>query len=77
MNPIIRDIARALVILVLLLMFISGVAQLAGCNVTRATAAAPAASPSTAQQPIDCGTWVDCARAPARICCSARAAGGT
>ena len=58
MNPILRDIARGLVGLALVLMFISGIAQLAGCNVTRATAAA---APATTPQPIDCGIWVDCA----------------
>jgi hypothetical protein len=58
MNPIIRDIARALVILVLLLMFVSTLAQLAGCHVTRQF---PTAQAAPASQPIDCGTWVDCA----------------
>jgi len=58
MNPIVRDIARGLVALVLVLMFISGLAQLAGCNATRATAAA---APAATSQPIDCGTWADCA----------------
>ena len=53
MNPIARSIARFTVGLVLVLMFISGAAQLAGCHATRATATTP--------QPIDCGTWVDCA----------------
>lgn len=62
MNPIIRDIARGLVALVLVLMFISGLAGLSGCKATQATAAAPATLPaSTTPQPIDCGTWVDCA----------------
>jgi hypothetical protein len=60
MNPILRDIARGLVGLVLVLMFISGLAGLSGCNATRATAAAPAQATPT-PQPIDCGTWVDCA----------------
>lgn len=58
MNPILRDIARGLVALALVLMFISGLAQLAACNATRATATA---SPTPALQPIDCGTWADCA----------------
>lgn len=53
-----RATARLLVGTVLLLGMISTLAQLAGCHVTRATATA-AAPP--APQPIDCGTWVDCA----------------
>ncbi|WP_287880469.1 hypothetical protein [Acidovorax sp.] len=57
MNPILRFIARGMVGLVLMLMLISGLAQLTGCNATRATAAAPAPT----LQPVDCRTWDACA----------------
>ena len=62
MNPIARLIARFTVGLVLALMFISGLAQLAGCHITRQWPSAKApATATTTPQPIDCGTWVDCA----------------
>ena len=62
MSPIIRCMARGLVGLVLVLMFISGPAQLAGCNITRQWPSAKApATAITTPQPIDCGTWVHCA----------------
>ena len=62
MNPILRDIARGLVGPALVLMFISGLAQLAGCNITRQWPSAKApATAITTPQPIDCGTWVHCA----------------
>jgi hypothetical protein len=60
MNPIIRSIARALMALVLVLMFISGLAQLSGCHVTRAFSDAEAAS-APALQPVACRNWQDCA----------------
>ena len=53
-----RATARLLVGTVLLLAMISTLAQLAGCNVTRAI---PTAQAAPSLQPIDCGTWVDCA----------------
>lgn len=45
-------------------MLISGMASLSGCKASRATAttAAPAGTaPAPTMQPIDCGTWADCA----------------
>lgn len=58
MNPIIRNIARGLVILAALLVGISMLAQLTGCHVTRAfnTAEAPAKL-----QPVHCSNWDECA----------------
>lgn len=48
MNPIVRNIARGLVILAALLVTISMLAQLTGCHVTRAvrTADAPTTLPA-------------------------------
>jgi hypothetical protein len=54
----INVMARFLVGLVLLIALISTAAQLAGCHITRAV---PTAQAATTPQPIDCGTWVDCA----------------
>ena len=58
MNPIARSIARFVVGLVLLLMFISGIAQLAGCHVTRQF---PSAQAAPTMQPASCSNWDECA----------------
>ena len=62
MSPIIRCMARGLVGLVLLLMFISGLAQLAGCQITRQwpSAQAPHPAPAT-MQAASCRQWDECA----------------
>jgi len=62
MNPIIRSIARALMALVLVLMFISGLAQLSGCHITRQwpSAQAPQPEPAT-MQAASCRAWDECA----------------
>ena len=59
MNPIILAITRGLVGLIVCLALISTLAGLSGCNVTRATAAAPPPAPTL--QPVDCRHWQDCA----------------
>lgn len=53
MNPIVRNIARGLVILAALLVTISMLAQLTGCHVTRAvrTADAPTTLPADGRHP--------------------------
>ncbi len=62
MNPIIRSIARALMALVLVLMFISGLAQLSGCQITRQWPGAQAAQPAPAtMQAASCRAWDECA----------------
>lgn len=53
-----RATTRLLVGTVLMLAMLSTLAQLAGCHVTRQF---PTAQAAPSSQPIDCGTWVDCA----------------
>lgn len=59
MTPMIRNIARGLVTMAMVLMFISGLAQLAGCNVTRAFSTA--LPPQATALPVDCRQWQECA----------------
>ena len=58
MNPLLKYVLACLGLAAVILAAVVIVGSLAGCHVTRAfsTAEAPAGA-----QPIDCGTWVDCA----------------